>query len=329
MLNYIWAGLIILSLLFAAVSDIRDFSADTYRNGESLPVTVEFDAPYAPSARRQNVHVTISGDDYASFYGTEAPSLPVFEGVLVQSERGRELRFASGAKLPEPLSTVRDFTAKRDPELLATLHGNPASGDTLFTGGAEFRPVHFVKMNAIGAAALEFAQTAVTIALGLIGVLALWLGLLRIGESAGLIDALVKVVQPVLRPIFPEIPKGHPAMGMIALNMTANMLGLGNAATPMGIKAMEELQTLNSDPETATNAQVTLLALATGSVQLVPPTLLVAVMGLQINQLIFAIIIATTISTTCGVVAAKLLQRTKWYRTSEPKPIGDANGGEA
>jgi len=255
--------------------------------------------------------------------------LPVFEGVLVQSERGRELRFASGAKLPEPLSTVRDFTAKRDPELLATLHGNPASGDTLFTGGAEFRPVHFVKMNAIGAAALEFAQTAVTIALGLIGVLALWLGLLRIGESAGLIDALVKVVQPVLRPIFPEIPKGHPAMGMIALNMTANMLGLGNAATPMGIKAMEELQTLNSDPETATNAQVTLLALATGSVQLVPPTLLVAVMGLQINQLIFAIIIATTISTTCGVVAAKLLQRTKWYRTSEPKPIGDANGGEA
>lgn len=328
MLNYIWAGLIILSLVFAAVSDVHDLSAETYRNGESLPVTVKFDAPYEPSARRQDVHVVISGNDYAAFYGTEAPSLPPFEGVLVQSQHGRELRFASGAKLPEPLNTIRDFTAKRDPELLATLHGTPAPGDTVLAGGAEFRPVHFVKMNAIGAAAFEFAQTAVTIALGLIGVLALWLGLLRIGESAGLINALVKVVQPILRPIFPEIPKGHPAMGMIALNMTANVLGLGNAATPLGIKAMEELQTLNSDPETATNAQVTLLALATGSVQIVPPTLLVAVMGLQVNQLIFGIIVATAISTTCGVIAAKVLQRTRWYRNSEPAPIGETDDGE-
>ena len=329
MLNYIWAGLIILSLLFAGVSDIRDFSRDTYRNGEALPVTVDFASPYDASARRQAVTVHISETDYESLYNADAPPAMVFEGTLFQGERGRELRFANEASLPEPLSTIRDFTAKRDPELAATLSGVPAAGDTMLVGSVEFRPVHFVKMNAIGGAAFDFAETAVTIALGLIGILALWLGLLRIAEAAGMIDVLVKVVQPVLRPIFPEIPKGHPAMGMIALNMTANVLGLGNAATPLGIKAMEELQTLNSDPETATNAQVTLLALATGSVQLVPPTLLVAVMGLQINQLIFGIIIATAVSTTCGVIAAKVLSRSRWYRNSEPPAIADQTGAEA
>jgi len=320
MLNYIWAGLIILSLLFAGVSDIRDFASDTYRNGESLPVSVEFDGGYDSGARRQPVTVHISDGDYGTFYDASSAAM-TFDGVLVQGERGRELRFANGASLPEPLKTIRDFTAKRDPELLATFHGLPAAGDSVVTGGAEFRPVHFVKMNAIGAAAFDFAETAVTIALGMIGILALWLGLLKIAEAAGLIDSIVRVVQPILRPIFPEIPKGHPAMGMIALNMTANVLGLNNAATPLGIKAMEELQTLNSDPETATNAEVMLLALATSSVQLVPPTLLVAVMGLQVNQLVFGIIIATAISTTCGVIAAKLLSKSRWYRDSAPAPI--------
>jgi len=327
MLNYIWAGLIILSLLFAGVSDIRDFASDAYRNGESLPVSVEFDAGYDSNARRQPVTVHISGRNYGSFYDATSESM-TFDGVLVQGQRGRELRFANGASLPEPLKTIRDFTAKRDPELLATFHGLPTAGDSAVTGGAEFRAVHFVKMNAIGAAAFDFAETAVTIALGMIGILALWLGLLKIAEAAGLIDSIVRVVQPILRPIFPEIPKGHPAMGMIALNMTANVLGLNNAATPLGIKAMEELQTLNSDPETATNAEVMLLALATSSVQLVPPTLLVAVMGLQVNQLVFGIIIATAISTTCGVIAAKLLSKSRWYRDSAPAPIAPPENQE-
>ncbi|MEM1270446.1 MAG: nucleoside recognition domain-containing protein, partial [Bacteroidota bacterium] len=203
----------------------------------------------------------------------------------------------------------------RDNQLLATVGALPDSAGTAFATTVTFRRVRFVKMNAIAGAAFDFAETAVSIALGLIGILALWLGLLRIAEKSGLIELLNRLVQPVLRPIFPEIPKDHPAMGLVALNITANMLGLGNAATPLGIKAMESLQTLNEgDKETATNPMVTLLALNTGSVQLVPPALLVAVMGLQVNQLIFAIIIATLISTTVGVVAAKLLQRTRWYR---------------
>ncbi len=327
MLNYIWGGLIVSSLLFALVTDFSDIASDRYRNGKELGVALTFAEPFNPDARKQAVQVELDGGAFAAFYGVDSTTALVYEGTLYQSTDGREVRFARDVALPEPLSTIRDFTAKRDAELLATIDLDAQRGDSNVAATVVFRPVRFVKMDAIGAAAFDFAETAVSIALSLIGILALWLGLLRIAEKAGMIKSLVKLVQPVLRPIFPEIPKGHPAMGMIALNITANMLGLGNAATPLGIKAMEELQKLNPDPETATNSQVTLLALATGSVQLVPPTLLVAVMGLQVNQLIFGIIIATTISTTCGVIAAKLLSKTRRNRATDPMRLASTSDG--
>src|SRR5690606_33335868 len=109
--------------------------------------------------------------------------------------------------------------------------------------------------------------------------------------------------------LFPDIPDGHPALGMIVLNLTANMLGLGNAATPLGIKAMEELQKLNPSEDTATNAMVMLLAINTASVQLVPPTLLVAIMGLQVNELILPIILVTLFSLVVAITSARLLGR--------------------
>src|SRR5690606_3336900 len=197
-----------------------------------------------------------------------------------------------------------------------------------------FEPVRFVKMNAIAQAALDFAGTAAEIALGLIGVLALFLGLLKIGEEAGIIHSLVRLVRPVLRPLFPEVPEDHPALGMIALNLTANVFGLGNAATPFGIKAMEELQTLNPRKDTATNSMVMLLAINTASVQLVPPVLLLALRGLQINQLIFAIILTTALSLVIAIVAANRYARLPKSRASDPlatgaAPVGGASDGEA
>jgi spore maturation protein A len=181
-----------------------------------------------------------------------------------------------------------------------------------------FEPVRFVKLNAISSAALDFAGTAAEIALGLIGVLALFLGLLKIAEDAGVIFALVKLVRPILRPLFPDVPEDHPALGMIALNLTANIFGLGNAATPFGIKAMEELQKLNPTEDTATNPMVMLLAINTASVQLVPPVLLLALMGLQINQLIFAIIITTGLSLVIAITGAKLYGRLPAFRDTDP-----------
>jgi spore maturation protein A len=326
MMNYIWAGLIVLSLVFALVSDVRDQVRDTYRNGQALSATVEFPDGYQSQARQVPVRVSLDPTVYRRHFGVDTAPETSYSGYMTQSEAGREVHFARDVALPEPLSAIREFTAKRDFELLARVDGLDDAPDSSAVVSMTFRPVQFVKLNAIAAAAFDFAETAVTISLGLIGVLALWLGLLKIGEAAGMIDSLVRVVQPILRPIFPEIPRGHPAMGMIALNMTANVLGLGNAATPLGIKAMEELQELNPEKDTATNSMVTLLALSTGSVQLVPPSLLVAVMGLQINQLIFGIIIATLISTTCGVIAAKALQRTRWYRKTDPHRPRDDDG---
>ncbi|MEM1094437.1 MAG: nucleoside recognition domain-containing protein [Bacteroidota bacterium] len=322
MLNYIWAGLIGFSLVFALTADVLDFRRDTYRNGTPVPVTVTVPEGYLPDARRMPVEVALSNAVVDSIYGVTA-SLPAsFSGVLVQTADGRQLRFAEDAALPEPLNTIRDATSSRDNDLRGTVTFTAAPGDTLLTASLLFAPVRFVKLNAITQAALDFADTAVTLSLGLIGVLALWLGLLKIAEAAGLIHALVKVTQPLLRPLFPEIPKDHPAMGMIVLNLSANMLGLGNAATPLGIKAMEELQTINPDKETASNSMVMLLAMNTASVTIVPPSLLIAIMGLQVNQLFFSILIVTACSLVVAVLTARFLSKLPRYRmqTAEAAP---------
>ncbi|HZD05165.1 MAG TPA: nucleoside recognition domain-containing protein, partial [Longimicrobiales bacterium] len=303
MLNYIWAGLVISSFVFAAVYDIGDLARDTYRNGEPLPVELTFPEGYEAGARRVPVRIHVDPGAYGGFYDTDQPPQDsTWAGTLRQTEEGTQLRFDAGATLPEPLATIRGVSQSNDGELQGTLVGfQPpavaagAPAPTIRTA-VRFEPVRFVKMNAMAQAALDFAETAAEIALGLIGVLALFLGLLKIAEEAGVIYSLVKVVRPVLRPLFPEVPDDHPALGMIALNLTANVFGLGNAATPFGIKAMEELQTLNPTEDTATNPMVMLLAINTASVQLVPPVLLLALMGLQINQLIFAILITTGLS---------------------------------
>jgi len=316
MLNYIWAGLIILSLVFGIAYDARDLANDTYRNGSPFEVGIVPAQGGDFSDRRTDVTVLVSADEYRSFYDVSIAPDSAFSGVVIRTEQGYQVRFATDAPVPEPWNTLRSETSSRDNDLRGRLVDfDPASG----RGTIAFAPVRFVKMHAIAAAALSMAELAVELALSLIGVLALWMGLLQIAEKSGLINTVVRWTQPLLRPLFPDIPKGHPAMGMIVLNLTANMLGLGNAATPLGIKAMEELQTLNAEEDTATDSMVMLLAMNTASVQLVPPVLLVALMGLQINQLIFAILIVTTISLVVAITSAKLLGKMKRFRQSAPR----------
>ena len=127
-------------------------------------------------------------------------------------------------------------------------------------------------VRAVGQGALDGAAQAVTLAIGLVGVLSLWLGLLKIAERAGLIEKLARAARPIFRPLFSGVPDGHPAISAMLLNIAANALGLGNAATPLGIKAMEELDKLNPEKGRATNAQVLFLAINTASVQIVPTT---------------------------------------------------------
>ncbi len=312
MLNYIWGGLIIVSLVFALVYDTRDLARDTYRNGAEVTLDIGMDT--RSDLRRQPVTVNIPDDRFRQLYGVEHGAGGPWNGTLVRTAEGMQLRFAADASVPAPLATIRDMTSPRDNDLRGPVLSLAPSSDSTATAVIRFEKVRFVKMQAIASAAFSMAETAVTLALGLIGVIALWMGLLKIAETSGMIHAVVRFTQPIFGPLFPEIPKGHPALGMIVLNLTANMLGLGNAATPLGIKAMEELQTLNPDPDTATNSMVMLLAMNTASVQLVPPVILVALMGLQINELIFAIIIVTTISLAVAIFSAKFLSGLKRYR---------------
>jgi len=160
--------------------------------------------------------------------------------------------------------------------------------------------------------ALDSAKTAVEIALGLVGIMTLWLGMMRVAEQAGLVTVLGRLLRPISRLLFPEVPPEHPAIGAMILNVAANMLGLTNAATPMGIKAMEELQTLNEDKETASNAMVTFMALNTAGIQFIPTTM-IAVLAASGSKAPTSIIPTTLVATICGATAAvttaKILQR--------------------
>ncbi len=167
-------------------------------------------------------------------------------------------------------------------------------------------------MGAVSEAAIESAKTAVEIAIGLVGVMTLWLGVMRIAEAGGLVTLLGRLLRPLLRWLFPEVPPDHPANGAIVLSIAANMLGLNNAATPLGIKAMEELQALNDQKDTATNPMVTFMALNTSGVQLIPATMigvLAAAGSTNPTAIIGPSIVATFIGTVAAVLAAKLLQR--------------------
>jgi spore maturation protein A len=176
-------------------------------------------------------------------------------------------------------------------------------------------------------AAVDSAASAVTLALGLAGVMALWLGLIRVAEEAGLVRALARAARPLLVRLFPEVPADHPAMGAMIMNVSANLLGLGNAATPFGIRAMQELETLNPHPGAATDAQALFCALNTASLQLIPATV-IALRAAAGSRAPGEIIGATLLASACGaaaaVAAAKLLR--SFFPPPPPAPPAPSAG---
>ncbi|HEY5611264.1 MAG TPA: nucleoside recognition domain-containing protein [Thermoanaerobaculia bacterium] len=151
--------------------------------------------------------------------------------------------------------------------------------------------------------AIDSAKTAVEISIGLVGIMTLWLGIMKIAEAAGLVQLLARAMSPILRFLFPEIPRDHPAMGAMVMSLAATFLGLNNAATPLGLKAMEELQELNPEKETASNAMVMFLGLNTVGIQLIPATV-IAILAAAGSSQPTAIIPTTLIATLIGAVAA-------------------------
>lgn len=169
------------------------------------------------------------------------------------------------------------------------------------------------RIEAVTAEAINMAKTAVEISIGLIGIMALWLGIMKIAEASGLIKIIARGLKPITIRLFPDVPPDHPAIGSIVLNMSANILGLGNAATPLGLKAMEELQELNPKKNTASNAMVMFLAINTSSVQLIVPATVVALMGVAASQIFITTILATTCSTITAIIMVKVLEKTRRF----------------
>ena len=180
-----------------------------------------------------------------------------------------------------------------------------ALGKLIFLGDTTVFP-------AIMDSTFDQAKNAFEISLGLTGVLALWMGIMKIGEKGGLVAALARLLSPILQKIFPDIPKGHPAMGTMFMNFSANMLGLDNAATPMGLKAMQELQEINPKKDTASNSMIMFLVLNTSGLTLIPVSVLLyrAQCGAANPTDVFIpILLATTVSTIVGLIVTSIYQR--------------------
>lgn len=177
-------------------------------------------------------------------------------------------------------------------------------------------------MAGLAGATLKAAEGAVPLALGLVGIMALFLGLMKVAEAGGLVRATARLLAPVLKRLFPEIPDGHPALGAMVMNMAANILGLGNAATPFGIRAMEHLDRLNPHKGTATNAQVLFLAINTAGVTILPTSVIAlrASLGSANPAAVVApTLFATLVATLVAVMAARLLQR--WSPLPDAMPV--------
>jgi len=288
MLNKIWASLIILGILYALGQDIRDEFSNTYNNGVIQSTTYSF-------IENSSTHVAL-----------------IFNGLHLNADikANQQLHIHLNKQSPAYLHAIANANGKKNRLITRIVSKSNTQLNILLP------ELHWNKLRAVTEAAFDIAQFAVKLAIGLIGIMALWLGLMQIAEKSGLIKHMVKVVQPLLRWLFPNIPKDHPAFGSISMNMAANVLGLGNAATPLGIKAMQQLQTLNPDTNKASDEMCMFLALNTSSVQLLPPVTLIALMGTQVSELIVPIILATSCSTITAITVAKLYARRKVKSTN-------------
>ena len=327
MLNYIWVSLILLGVGAALTTDILNNSTDKYRNNIPFEITVTFEKSTDLLPRgQQPAKVYVNANQFNSFY-EEKLNLDFFSDALINYDQDIIEKFIT-IKIDESSPIIwREMAASSGDasDLTGKVRLYKQINENSFRSKIIFETVSFTKMKDVTNAVLDYAGTAVTIALGLIGIMALWLGVMKVAEEAGLIKIIAKSLRPLTKRLFPEIPSDHPAMSSMIMNISANMLGLGNAATPFGLKAMEEMEKINPNKGTASNSMVTFLAINTAGLTLIPATAIaVRAASGSSNP---AIIIGTTIfgafcATIAGVSAAKIIEKfylenwsfTNWFR---------------
>jgi len=313
-LNYIWVALILLGVGAALTTDIINSSTNRYKNNAPLNITISFNEKIdALPEGKQPAKIQVNSSSYNNFYNDRISS-DLEVNAVVNYNKELATGFISikvDETFPSIWKEMAAASAEND-ELTGSIKLNERIADNSFKAEIIFEAVSFIKMKDVTNAVLEYAGTAVTIALGLIGIMALWLGVMKVAEEAGLIKIIARSLKPFTKRLFPEIPSDHPAMSSMIMNISANMLGLGNAATPFGLKAMEEMEKINPNKGTASNSMVTFLAINTAGLTLIPATAIaVRAASGSSNP---AIIIGTTIfgalcATIAGVTAAKIIEK--------------------
>lgn len=311
MLNYIWAILIFLGLSAALTRDISDKLGNRYRNGRELPLKVSLlPEGILKEGEKLLFEGTLSADKFNLIYSDTITRDIIFS--IAGRYSGKRKSFTATITIPENAPELIKRIAK------STGEENDIIAEVSFKDGdknaaiAVMEEVNYFKMKEVTNSALSYADTAVTIALGLIGIMAMWLGIMKIAEESGVINSFARLLRPLTKFLFPEIPPDHPAIGSIVMNLAATVLGLGNAATPLGIKAMEDLNTLNPNKGVATNAMCTFLVLNTASFAFMPTTAIALRAAAGSPQP--AIIIGTTMfgsfmATLVGIIAVKLFEK--------------------
>ena len=325
MLNYIWLSLIIIGILVAIHGDLHDLWTDKYRNDDQLQVVVQpvQTVPGSIQAgQRYQCVVLIAPTDYRAAYRLSLNDTVKQRADLIPSGSGKgSLHVFLDDQSPELFRDIGKGQRGQD-YLLAHYEEIDPAGENILNGNVpvmmKFDPVKFVNLNAVtNDGIIKYAKTAVELAIGLIGIMALWLGLMKIAEQSGLVAGLAAILKPITTRIFPDVPHDHPAMGAMIMNISANMLGLANAATPLGIKAMEELNKLNKKAGTATDAMCTFLVINTSNVQLIPATTIAiraAAGSANPTEILGPVIVATLLTLIIGVTTAKLLARLPLFR---------------
>ena len=313
MLNYIWVALIILGIGAALTTDIINSSTNRYKNGNPFNITISFNEKIGVLPEgKQPAKIQVNSSSYNNFYNDRISSDLEFDAVVKINKdlTAGFISFKVDDNFP-PIWKEMAASGGKD-ELTGSIKLNERLAENSYNAEIILEAVSFTKMKDVTNAVLEYAGTAVTIALGLIGIMALWLGVMKVAEEAGLIKIIAMSLKPFTKRLFPEIPSDHPAMSSMIMNISANMLGLGNAATPFGLKAMEEMEKINQNKGTASNSMVTFLAINTAGLTLIPATAIaVRAASGSSNP---AIIIGTTIfgalcATVAGVTAAKIIEK--------------------
>ena len=315
MLNYIWVALIVLGVGTALTTDLINSSSNRYKNNIPLEVVINFneDINHLDNGN-YNCKVIVSSSNYYNLYqdNLNVSNLIVNANLDYHKEsHSGNLNITIDEKAPQIWREMAESSVKND-NLSGIIKLKEKTNDQNYTAEIIFSPVSFAKMQKVTDEVISYAGTAVTIALGLIGIMALWLGVMKIAEDAGLIKIISKLVKPFTKRLFPDIPSDSPAISSIIMNISANMLGLGNAATPFGLKAMEEMEKINPNKGTASNSMVTFLAINTAGLTLIPATAIaVRAASGSSNP---AVIIGTSIfgafcATVAGITAAKFLEK--------------------